>query len=989
MRFIGILCVFALAGVAIADEGPLEVVAGKTKVTFSRENGAIVGIGETGKNAAVFRGGEFGLWQLRLADGTFVNASAWDGKDKARTFGIERPGDGQVKMTFAGPEADVVVTVKAAGDAVEMTASVTPRGKTVLDVALPGRLRFEPADVTRFVSPLNPHAGVGAAFNGSFFAKQSEEAPSRWEREKAGAKACAALLGKNLASKDFNAPPVALTVTEEGRKWLKADVVKQLAAAQARVSRATPRELAKVVLVDSADGPYVCGADLDGKGLFWRVGGPVGETEAPNVLAVVGGIIDHLASGSPERLKLGLVKLTNGPVQGDLAAVDVQDWLDRLNKTASRTKGAVSVAEIASPAEMIKAVAGDDFLAILNPYGESLPVGASQTLADNVQAIGRYVRGGGNWIEVGGSSFFHAMRPAKYLSYESPYPPIFADFQHLDASAGSISVYRVQPRTWKPWAGATDPSAILIPGKLGCGGDEKGGYADRQFSAFAPAGKTWQTPVTRLVAAHDAADDLRAYALANGITKPLSEKVSPALLGKLKNAVLLRIGGSLEELTAALPLMPTPTLIHVSEFLQGGFDKQYPDHLPPRADFGSSQQFVAFLADVHQRGHLFMPYTNPTWWCDHPRGPTFVREGEAPLTRDLDGKEIYEKYRINDGWTICFWHPAVKAANQKTLEQFTRDFPSDVLFEDQCGARTWRYDINPASPTPYAYAEGSLSMIDQQCASVPLSTEDCYDRVINAETQVCGMTFPLAPWRREQPFARLFKHQYHPRVWEIYPVDQIVAHDKVIFCHHDLGLFVPNHLAVSWTLALGYAMSDRVAPKALAEEKNLQWLLWLDRLQKSVCSRYIGQPLREFKHDRGAEPAAEEDGIIRARYGEVSLVSNLSALERMVDGHYMPAGGFFAWAPGMTAGNLRCVGALDLGNEGVDFVTECVGAQTDLWLLSSGGREVAVELPAAAGKCTITLDGRPPQAATADGKRLRVTLPAGPRKLWHAKVEMR
>ena len=77
-----------------------------------------------------------------------------------------------------------------------------------------------------------------------------------------------------------------------------------------------------------------------------------------------------------------------------------------------------------------------------------------------VDAIGAYVRGGGHWIEVGGYPFFTALKPARYLHYESSYPPLFADFFHIDAAGGSLSVYRIQPRTWKPWAGQQDHAAI-------------------------------------------------------------------------------------------------------------------------------------------------------------------------------------------------------------------------------------------------------------------------------------------------------------------------------------------------------------------------------------------------------------------------------------------------------------------------------------------------------------------------------------------------
>ena len=133
---------------------------------------------------------------------------------------------------------------------------------------------------------------------------------------------------------------------------------------------------------------------------------------------------------------------------------------------------------------------------------------------------------------------------------------------------------------------------------------------------------------------------------------------------------------------------------------------------------------------------MVMPYTNPTWWCDGPKGPTFERYGEAPLLKNLQGKPTFERYDRNTGFTVCHWHPAVREANAKTLRQFREDYPVDVLFQDQCGARGWQYDTNPASPTPCAYSEGLLSMIDEDSRSVPLSTECGWDRVVNAESQI-------------------------------------------------------------------------------------------------------------------------------------------------------------------------------------------------------------------------------------------------------------
>ena len=71
----------------------------------------------------------------------------------------------------------------------------------------------------------------------------------------------------------------------------------------------------------------------------------------------------------------------------------------------------------------------------------------------------------------------------------------------------------------------------------------------------------------------------------------------------------------------------------------------------------------------------------------------------------------------------------MRAANRRTVRQFTQELPVDLLFQDQCGARRWSPDFNPASPTPTAYIEGLLSMVEEDSRDVPLATEDGWDRV--------------------------------------------------------------------------------------------------------------------------------------------------------------------------------------------------------------------------------------------------------------------
>lgn len=970
------VCMLLACGPFIRAQAPVELPGGKTRLRIDPATGALAVCQHAGD--PLLQSGERGLWRIRFDDGSTLDAASV----QPEQFKLDRVDQATLRLTYDMPQATVVITAKANNDAVELLGTLTPRDKVALDFELPARLRFAPADLTRFVSPLNPHMGLGAAFKSGFFKPQDAARPSSWTPQPHGNKGWVALAGAGLEMRNLDGAAVGLSVTEEGKKWFPAEVAARLTQSRARVNRPCPRNQAKLVLLDSADGPYFTAGDLQGKGLLWRIGGSVSQGESAAVLDAICAVIDKLASASPAKMKIALLRLTNGPSHGGMVSIAVTEWRDRLSKIAARRS--LEFVELSTPAAMLQSARAGECLVILNPYGEWLPVDRDASLLDSVAAIKQFVRDGGNWFEIGGYAFYAALRPSLYLKYESPYPPAFADFQHLDTRAGSVSVYRVAPRAWEPWQGERDKRALFIPGRIGCGGDERGGYADRSFATFVKPGETWQAPLVRLVAGNTADEDLCAYARTNGITRRLEEKLPPATCDTLRRAVLVKYDGNCEQKLAHLDKLPVPSLIHFSEYLKGGFDKEYPDHLPPNAAFGTPAQFRQFLDAARAKGHLTMPYTNPTWWCDHPRGPTFEKEGEAPLLRGLDGKPIHEKYDVNDGWTTTFWHPAVRRANDALLAQFSRDFPVDILFQDQCGARTWHYDTNTASPAPYAYHEGLLSMVDQQSRTLPLSTEDAFDQVINAQVQVCGMTFALVPGRAPE-WVRMMRHQFHPSLWEIYPVAQVIAHDKVIFLHHDLGKFVTNRQALAWTLALGFSMSERLPAAALNEPRRLQWLLWLDRVQKSICARYIGQPVRDFAHDRGStDPADTDDGAIRASYGDVRIVANLGPAPRKIidpkaGEFHLAANGFLALVDGaLIAGNLQGLAGLDFGDEGLMFIAQRNAGAIDLWFFAEGGREAAALLPVdRPATMNLRMEGQADRAVEVKpGTPLRLTLPA-------------
>jgi hypothetical protein len=983
MKTLSALAVLLLA--AVVARADMTLQAGGGAFQFNSNNGAL----QVAQKATVLTSGEAGLWSAKFQDGRTLCANDFIAGSTSNSFACEPAADGRsVQLRYRSAALKVTVLATARADGIEFTAEVQPQGNSpLLDFALPARLRFDPAQVQRCIFPANGNHGVGLSLRRSFFERQSEEQPAAWRSQSVGGKAYKQLFGGNLVMRPMSDPPVPLIVTAAGRDWLGADFAKRLQGAVAVCNRPPGEKQADLVLVETQHGPWYYASRLGGTGHLWRVSGFVDSAQAGHVQRLVSMTMSKLARAAvAPRTKLAVLALAQGPAIGSGNSTRVSAWLEQFHKLRAVQDHKVTLVELTSPPELVAALAGGEYLAILNPYGESLPAASDQGLGETVAAIGRYVRNGGNWFEVGGYSFHGALRPVRYFKYSLTYPPAFADFLCVETVAGAVSVFGVQPMTNAAWAAAKNPETIFVPGTLGCGGDEHGGYADRVFNTFVKPGATWRAPAVRLTLGQTAGHDLQTYCADNRITRRLEAKMPPALLARFKQSVLVYYAGTCAEKIAHLDQLPAATLVHFADYLKGGFDKEYPDHLPPRAAFGTPQQFRQLFDACHAHGLLVMPYTNPTWWCDHPRGPTFLRDGEAPLLRKLDGSLSYERYHVNDGYTVCHWHPAVQNVNREVVRQFSEDYPVDVLFQDQTGARGWRYDLNPASPTPAAYIEGLLSQMMEDATRKPLSTEAGWDRTANFESQLCGLSFQIVPTEHAPDYLQLLKHVYPPQTWDIYPLAQEIAHDKAALLYHDLGQFVTNPELVAWTLGLGFGMSYRVAAKALDEPKPREWLRWLDRLQKSVCARYTGVPLRAFAHERPAPPIKNDDGLLRSAFGDVEIVANLGTQPR----GSLAAFGFRVTAPGLVAGRLQKIGARDFGADGVSFVAEGDAKKMDLWVFATAGSEVALELPCAPnGDAKLKLAGGDAANVTLEKNIICFRLPdEATRKttpwLWHA-----
>ena len=478
--------------------------------------------------------------------------------------------------------------------------------------------------------------------------------------------------------------------------------------------------------------------------------------------------------------------------------------------------------------------------------------------------------------------------------YKVDYPTAFADFMHMSCTNGKhAAIFSVQPRPpHEPWKMPAEHR--FVPGSLSCGVDAAGGWLEHKFVTYVTSGEAWRTPRIRVVTGKPLAAALEEYAKENTLTKTLAEKVPDATLRKrLAEApfIVFSYSSPCADIREAVKCLPPGTHIRNYGYMKGGFDKQYPDFLPPREKFGTAKEFRELIDEIHRLGHLFSPYTNPTFWCDNPRGETFLAKGEAPLAVGLDGRRYHETYGKADGWMTTLWHPAVRAANEKTRRQFTEEYPVDLLFEDQHGARKFKYDMNPAAPSPRDYTEGIISLCEEGSRLVPLGTENGWDKVANEMTMLEGMSFYVYPSARRPKYVTSLKREYPPELWNLELIPQRLFHGKLIFKHHDNGQLATDDKTIAWSLALGYIMHWGVNAREYVDDPTKrEWFAKLAAIQRDVVAPLVGRKLTGFKHDRSAifrdgyDPVCEDDdGYVVAEYeGGMRLTVNLGHVERTV-----------------------------------------------------------------------------------------------------------
>ena len=874
-------------------EKALRLTTERWELTLDRENGALQELRDksAGGTDALARGSG-PLWSIERRNAEPLLADHYSTGNAERRFSFEwLEKEGRLRLEWTGPEAEVALECEPAAGGPVWNAKVRMKQGTLLGWAFPAAVEFDAEKLETFYFPDN----IGIGFRRGFF----QPGGGGTGAHAIGGRGMERLLGDRCEMRPVDDERVALRAGRDADGWLPEWYRREMKDWRTRVNRSPAGGKSDLELVASAHGPWLSGYRLGGEeGMLFRFGGMIDDGAYRMQFASVAATLFRLATDKGWKKETAPAIAVLEPAGTGRPGVRVSDgggrWareLEALPPFREAGVRAVVIRDLAGLRDVFRRP--EQWFAVIHLGGEQFPAAAEDRWQETLDGVGDYVKSGGIWWEAGGGySFYKAVVPVRDASFTSE-GRHFCDFAALESEAGSWACFGVQ-----------SPDGIYVSPAMSVASSGPDGARigrfEHRYQWYLDEGKEWTPPALHMPVGMPAPEALKRYAAANGHTRGLAEKVKPETLEKLRRSVLLKFtNGTLKEQAERVRDLPAPMLVHISNYLKGGFDQQYPDHLPPNPEAGTGEDLRRLIDACHENGHLFSPYTNPTWWCTEPKGPTFERAGDAPLSRDLDGNLLTEQYGSvpHRGFTVSAWHPAVREANDVVRRQFTEEYPVDVLFQDQVGARHNLFDTNPAAPNPAAYLEGIHRIARVDSETVPLGTEDGHDRLINYEAMFCGLSWPWLP-NRALGNRILYEHRWPRESWRVEPLALRLAHDKALFYHHDLGGFVRDRLDLATSLAFGYSMSYGVRGDRALDERDRDWIDLLHRIQTSVCARYAGRPLDEFEY-------LERD-VIRARWGDLEIWANLAGGPYEAgDGVTLGGEGFHARAPGLEAGFFK------------------------------------------------------------------------------------
>jgi hypothetical protein len=517
------------------------------------------------------------------------------------------------------------------------------------------------------------------------------------------------------------------------------------------------------------------------------------------------------------------------------------------------------------------------------------------------------------------------------------YPGLFADYVSLLTSNGQLALYALY---------GEDSVRPSINGFVY--DDEYLPQSTYYYHAFGArlasgGGTTWTSPWMRIRVSQSHLESLQAYRTDNGLDwfPSLGEKMGPrysqVVESPLYEADAVQLGLAFDEYPGLLTQVPYPGLLHPVSFQPGGHDESYPDFLPPAPAWGTTAEFAAMFQQAQALGFLMMPYTNPTWWDDESSTlqnlpPPLIITDVAAL--DGQGVPYYEYYGIHGGYVMSPYVPFVQQQLEQLSEQITQEVPSDLVFEDQIGARPWLFDHNPSSPDPVAYIEGWLEHTRVHSDTM-LMTELAFERLAQTEVGFHGSV--LLPQR-----TGLTPGWWGEDTWHPYPLAPLLVRDKVLFYQHDLApeTFTVDKATLTWNLALGYMLSYDLVETSFGGGLNSEWLGLVGAFQKHVLAQYAGEAMTDF--------AYLEDDVTSTSFETFSVIANWDDVNPYSSGQHTisPSGVLVRGADGrLTAGVFTHYNGASL-SAGDHYLIEC-RSLADITVRQPIGSDtsLALELP--------------------------------------------
>lgn len=455
------------------------------------------------------------------------------------------------------------------------------------------------------------------------------------------------------------------------------------------------------------------------------------------------------------------------------------------------------------------------------------------------------------------------------------YPDLFADLVSLQLDQGSVSIYGIQKdhELFRP--------ADLETGYYNFRGGI--GYYTHKYICYTKKNEEIELPVIRMNFNNNFKEVIKDYNDENGISRSasLKEKAGFSLFNRLKKSILLKVellkNRDFNYIRNFLNYLSSPAIIHLVSFWPKGFDRNYPDYLPPDKAYGTTEDMRSLCKRAKDMGFIVMPYTNPTWWN---KSKTLSKLGLKNIALINKNKRyITENYNNSIGYLVNPFNNKVISRINKTVEEFTKIVPCDILFEDQLGAREWIYAYNKDMPSPLAYSQGMINTAKRNSKKISLFTEEGFDRLIPYELGFCNMSAA-----NHLPPDDYFNIRFGDNNWQYFPLALYMAHDKIAFYQHNLAheVFADTREKISWNMVFGHSLN---IGRWVSDWNRQRYDYKIaDTIQKEIISEYFGKKLTHFQ-------ILDED-VYCSQFKDIIVIGNFSKENYKVNRYTIVPGGF-------------------------------------------------------------------------------------------------